>query len=433
MDVVPEGDFSAWSREPFSGEIFEENGEKYIFGRGAIDDKQAVLAIMETLDRLIKNGNQPKRSFYVAFGHDEEVSGNQGAGKISKELSNMVNDKYEKIGFILDEGMFVMDGVFPGVDQPVAYVGVVEKGWANVELSVQGVQGHSSTPPKESAVGILAHAMAKLEDTRQPSRFGHSVEYDTMSHVAPYASFGYKLVLGNLWLFKDIVAKILSNDAKTDAIQRTTSAITVVNAGIKSNVIPNEASALVNHRIHPADSVQDVIDNDNKIIDDSRVKVNLLSGSFPASKVSPYDSESMSFQIIVNSANEIFPNAHITPGVMVANTDTKHYQLLCDNIYRFQPVLLHKSDISRFHGIDERISVRNYIQVVEFYHRLVTNADFDTVEMSAAIEISPNNDDLVEIFNDENSEDFGMMLEDYNDALNDTTAQLNNNNSHDEN
>jgi len=98
-----------------------------------------------------------------------------------------------------------------------------------------------------------------------------------------------------------------------------------------------------------------------------------------------------------------------------------------------QPVLLHKSDISRFHGIDERISVRNYIQVVEFYHRLVTNADFDTVEMSAAIEISPNNDDLVEIFNDENSEDFGMMLEDYNDALNDTTAQLNNNNSHDEN
>ena len=174
------------------------------------------------------------------------------------------------IGFILDEGMFVMDGVFPGVDQPVAYVGVVEKGWANVELSVQGVQGHSSTPPKESAVGILAHAMAKLEDTRQPSRFGHSVEYDTMSHVAPYASFGYKLVLGNLWLFKDIVAKILSNDAKTDAIQRTTSAITVVNAGIKSNVIPNEASALVNHRIHPADSVQDVIDNDNKIIDDSR-------------------------------------------------------------------------------------------------------------------------------------------------------------------
>ena len=97
-DVVPEGDVSAWSRAPFSGEIIKDNGEDFIFGRGAIDDKQAVLAIMETLDRLIKNGNQPKRSFYVAFGHDEEVSGNQGAGKISKELSNMVNDRYEEIG-----------------------------------------------------------------------------------------------------------------------------------------------------------------------------------------------------------------------------------------------------------------------------------------------------------------------------------------------
>ena len=140
-------------------------------------------------------------------------------------------------------------------------------------------------------------------------------------------------------------------------------AVTIVEAGIKANVIPRKARALVNHRIHPADDIDDVVAYDNTAIDDSRVKVTLLPGSFSATKVSPYNSDFMPFRIIVNSAYEVHPTAHVTPGIMVANTDTKHYQHLTDAIYRFQPVLLGKSDISRFHGIDERIGVQNYIQV----------------------------------------------------------------------
>ena len=155
--------------------------------------------------------------------------------RILHEINEIINIFFLKLNQIqpscatshhfLDEGMFVMKGVFPGVEDPVAYVGVVEKGWANVEVSVEGVQGHSSTPPKETAVGILANAIVNLEDDRQPSNFGESVEYDTMGYVAPFASFGYKLVLGNLWLFKSLVSMILSNDAATDAIQRTTTGV----------------------------------------------------------------------------------------------------------------------------------------------------------------------------------------------------------------
>lgn len=128
------------------------------------------------------------------------------------------------------------------------------------------------------------------------------------------------------------------------------------------------ASALINHRVHPADSAQGVVDQDTKTIDDSRVKATLLD-NFPATKISNYHSDSCPFQIIANSVIEVYPSAILTPGVMVANTDTKHYLDLCDDIYRFQPIRLQKSDLSRFHGIDERISVENFHRVVQFYYR----------------------------------------------------------------
>ena len=210
LDVVPEGDLSKWSRPPFSGEIYtdETDGLEYIFGRGAIDDKQAVIGILEALQFMIVEGEQPKRTFYIAFGHDEEVSGNQGAKEIAKVLEQRLKENGEELSFILDEGMFVMDGVFPGVSDPIAYVGVVEKGWSEVNISVEAAQGHSSTPPRESAIGILSNAISNLEADRHPSKFGESVEFDTMAYVAPYASFTYKLILGNLWLFKPIVSMV---------------------------------------------------------------------------------------------------------------------------------------------------------------------------------------------------------------------------------
>lgn len=208
LDVVPAGDVEAWSRPPFSGEIFEEEGEKFVFGRGSMDDKQSVLGILEALKFMINEDHQPERTFYVAFGHDEEVGGDRGAGKLAEELREILDERGEKLSFILDEGMFVMDKIFPSITDPVAYIGVVEKGWAEVNLTVRGTQGHSSTPPKESSIGILSKAISTLEENPQPSRFGSSVEYDTIEYLAPHASFAYKLVLGNLWLFKPIVSKV---------------------------------------------------------------------------------------------------------------------------------------------------------------------------------------------------------------------------------
>lgn len=209
LDVVPEGT-GTWSHDPFLGDIIEdeEDGKSYVFGRGAIDDKQSVLGILEALRYLVRNGEQPKRTFYVAFGHDEEVGGDKGAGQISFKLKQLLQENEEQLSFILDEGMFVMEKVFPGVSNPVAYIGVVEKGWVEMNMTVRGTQGHSSAPPKESSIGILAKAITNLESNPQPSRFGAGVEYDTMRYVSPFASFGFKVALSNLWLFKPIISQV---------------------------------------------------------------------------------------------------------------------------------------------------------------------------------------------------------------------------------
>ena len=175
LDVVPAGDRSAWTGSPFGQGIVQEEGKKkYVFGRGAIDDKHNVIGILEALEIMIKRSERPKRTVYIAFGHDEETGGNEGAAELAKVVRSRIDVKNQTLDFVLDEGLFVVDGLFPGVDDPVALIGVVEKGWAVVELSVDDgfEQKHSSMPPRETATGILAKAVARLEENPQPSKFG---------------------------------------------------------------------------------------------------------------------------------------------------------------------------------------------------------------------------------------------------------------------
>jgi len=296
----------------------------------------------------------------------------------------MLNKNDEKLDFLLDEGMFVMKDVVPGVVDPVIYIGVVEKGWTTLELTVVGDQSHSSAPPRESTIGILAKAVSKLEKHRSPAKFSSGPEYDSMSYLAPHASFLFKIILSNLWLFKDAVSHVLAGESELDAIQRTTTAVTVIEGGFKENVIPSFARATVNHRIHPTEILDDIIEHDKHVIDDDRVEIK-TKGYFPPPPISPYSNDAVPFQVIANSALEVFPGAHITPGTLIANTDTKHYLHLTDKIYRFSPAFIGKNDTKRFHGFNERISVNNFVQVVEFYHRVIKNADFqveDDAEMS---------------------------------------------------
>ena len=304
-------------------------------------------------------------------------------------MEELLEENDEELAFILDEGMSVYQNVVPGVSDPVITIGVAEKGWAVFDLRAEGKQVHSSIPERESAIGVLAGAVNKLDTKRQPNKFGTGVEVDTIRYAAPHASYFYKLGMANLWILSDVVSAIMSADPATDATQRTTTAVTIFEAGIKENVIPGVAEAVVNHRIHTDDNVEAVRNYDIRTIDDDRVSVTIRD-HFPPTKVSPYGNDDTSFQAIAVSALEVYPDAHPSPAMMVANTDTVHYANLTDSIYRFAPTLFRSSaEMDRFHGINEKISVDNYIQVVQFYHRLMINADYDIVShpVEAKIEL----------------------------------------------
>ena len=362
LDVVPEGNTERWEYDTFLGNIIEDNGEKYVYGRGAVDAKHSVFGILEVLEYIAHNLKQPKRTFYVAFGHDEEVGGSNGAGEIKKSMIDLLAKNEEKLDFILDEGTFVVKGMFPGVDDPLIVISVAEKGWATIDLKIEGEQTHSSMPPRESTIGVLANAVSNLEKYRQPSRFGQGPEYDTVRYAAAHANFGYKIVMGNLWLFSSLISSRLGNKKVTDAMQRTTTAVTVVRAGLKENIIPGVATAVINHRIHPADTLEMVLQHDMDTIDDERVNLTVRR-YFDPPKVSPYSSDSIPFQVIANSALDVYPEAKVVPSILVGNTDTIHYVDLCDRIYRFSPMFMIPQDVDRFHGIDERINVKTYDKV----------------------------------------------------------------------
>ncbi|XP_035226139.1 N-fatty-acyl-amino acid synthase/hydrolase PM20D1-like isoform X2 [Stegodyphus dumicola] len=316
LDVVPVEE-SQWEVPPFSGLI----KDGYIWGRGSIDCKHIVMGILEALEFLLEKGYQPQRSFYIAFGHDEESNGMDGA----QQISSVLKSRNVELEYILDEGTFVLDSFIPGIKSPVAFLSVSEKGSLNLEVKVKTVAGHSSTPPRETAIVILAKALSKY--MRNP---------------------------------------VMS------ALQRTTTAVTTVTGGTKLNVLPSSASAQVNLRVHPAQTTEEALNFVQKVINDDRVEVEVLS-EYPPHPISPIDT--FGFVTIRNSIKQIYKDSCVVPTTLIANTDTRWYLNLTNSIYRFSLVRMLPSGISRFHGHNERISIKNYLELVNFFLHLIKNSD----------------------------------------------------------
>ncbi|XP_078500717.1 N-fatty-acyl-amino acid synthase/hydrolase PM20D1 [Lissotriton helveticus] len=368
-DVVPASD-EGWNYPPFSAK--EVDG--FIYGRGTLDDKGSAIGILQALEFLLKIKYRPQRSFYVGIGHDEEVSGYKGALQIAARLES----RGVRLSFLTDEGLGILDGVIQGMNRPIALIGATEKGYITMDLSAEMQPGHSSMPPRETSIGILAAAVSRLEQNPMPNLFGSGPEKATFEQLAPEFSFPVNVIMSNLWFFTPLVSRILEGKSSSNALVRTTTAVTMFHAGVKSNIIPPSASATVNFRIHPAQTVQEVIDIVKHAISDDRVKIT-IKNAFEPLPVSPYDEKSFGYQIVGRTIRDVFSGITFAPGVCVGNTDSRHYVRLTQHIYRFSPIWLKPEDISRIHGLNERISVQNYELLVQFYLQLIQNADTEVL------------------------------------------------------
>lgn len=362
LDVVPVEAEERWTHPPFAGVA-----DSLVWGRGALDDKGSVLAILEAVEMLVSQGFTPRRTIYLAFGHDEEIGGHQGAA----ELARVIQQRTPRLAFLLDEGGMVTQGVVPGVERPVALIGVVEKGSVNVELSVHSPGGHSSMPPAHTAVGILSRAIIRLEGHPMPARLT-PVSERTFATLAPDMPYVPRFLLANLWLFRPAVVAVMSQDPTAAAALRTTTAVTMVRGSPKVNVLPAVATATVNFRILPGDTPDDVVAHVRQVVADSSVQVRALgSGSHP-SPVADYSSQE--YRVVEKSIAQLFPRAVPVPFLMIAATDTRHYESLTRNVYRFAPFVATPDMLSSAHGTNERLRADDFVRGVRFYAQLLRNA-----------------------------------------------------------
>lgn len=369
LDVVPvvPGTESDWEHDPFGGVV----ADGYVWGRGAIDDKSSVVSILEAVETLLATGHRPARTFYLAFGHDEEVGGPEGAGAIAELLqSRGVNE----FAFVLDEGGAIARDLVPGIEGAAAIIGIAEKGFLSLELRVEGEGGHSSMPPPSTNVGILAAAITALESDPFPLRLTDPVARQ-FAYLGPEMAFGPRALLANLWLLKPVFLRLMSSDPQGAAMLRTTTAATMFNAGVKDNVLPISASAVVNFRILPGETVESVTDRVRRVIDDDRIRITDVSSSKDPSPVS--DPDGPAYRLLERTIRETAGENElvVAPYLVMGGTDAKYYAGSSPNVFRFLPAKLGPGDIARFHGTNERLSVESLAGSIRFFHRLIRGAD----------------------------------------------------------
>ncbi len=366
-DVVPvtQSGLADWQQAPFSGAV--EGG--FIWGRGALDDKSAVVAIMEAVEALVKGGHIPKRTIYLSFGHDEEIGGTDGAGGVVTHLK----DQGIQMAWSLDEGSMILVDVIAGLEHPVASINIAEKGYVSLDITAHATGGHSSLPPRDTAVSTLAQALTNLQSGPVPGGLtGVSKEF--FSALGPHFSLEKRVLFANQWFYRPLLNMVLSGSPATDAMLRTTKAPTMLSGSAKDNVLPQMAVGTVNFRIHPRDSIESVIAHTHEMIDNPDIDVEIRGDwGREASAVSSADNQA--FATLEMTFRQVFGDLIVVPGLTVAGTDSVHYGQISDDSYRINPFKFTGDDIKRLHGQNERISVDGMIKAVQFYSTLIRNAD----------------------------------------------------------
>jgi carboxypeptidase PM20D1 len=362
LDVVPADPATreAWTYPPFSGEV----ADGQVWGRGTLDMKGTVITILEAVEGLLKTGYQPERTLYLGFGHDEEIGGMNGA----RCISELLTERGVRLAAVFDEGGAIMEGMVPGVDLPVALVAVAEKGFASLELKVEGRPGHSAMPPPHTAIGVLARAITRIEAEPMPANL--KMIQMMFNNLGIFLPFKLRLAFANIGLLRGLIVKQMASSPTNNSMMRTTTAATIIEGGVKDNILPAQARAVVNCRILPGDTREKLVTHVRKVINDEAVQVFLAADrSWEPSVISPTDSPV--FTNLVRTIRQVYPEVVVAPFLVSGATDSRHYLPLTENVYRFSPYFLNADLLKTVHGIDERVPVATLERMVQFYGQLI--------------------------------------------------------------
>lgn len=357
-DVVPVQD--GWKDDAFSGEVTET----HVYGRGTLDTKSTLNAVMESVEHVLKNGKIFKHDLFLAFSGDEEIF-----GPSAPAIMNTLKERGIHPYMVLDEGGAIVSHMFPGVKEKVAVIGIAEKGFMNVKLTATSKGGHASTPPKQTPITRLAKAIDKLNNHKSFKLKMTKPVKQLFTTLAPHSKFfGIKMLFANLWLFMPLV-KIIAKLSGGEflAMFKTTQAFTLAEGSQAINILPSEATIGINYRLRPGETSDVILKRIKKIIHDDMIKVEAVA----ISEATPTSVVDDAFDKVKKAIHQTWPEVIVSPYLMVATTDSRHYHQISDHVYKFSPMDVSKVDLAKIHGYDEDISIDNVIHGVQFYINLL--------------------------------------------------------------
>ncbi|MBL8547560.1 MAG: M20/M25/M40 family metallo-hydrolase [Hyphomonadaceae bacterium] len=359
QDVVPVPDDTraAWSVDPFGGEIRDEA----VWGRGAIDDKGSLVLLLEAAEYLAKQGKRPVRTIIFAFGHDEELGGEDGAVQVAALLA----ERGVRAWFVLDEGMAALSE-HPLTGGPASMIGISERGFGTMRVHAVGQPGHSSMPPPETAVSLVSEAVVRIHDMPIEQRLEGGPALDMMRALAPEISLTNRMAVANEWLFGPLLRERMAQDRTARALMGTTVAPTMLNGGVRPNVLPAEATAMINYRFHPRDTAAEILERARGEVADLE-GVDVDWADTPREATATSSTTSASYALLAALSTAVMPDAPVAPGLVLAGTDSRNYSEVAENVYRFQPMMFGADDLAGIHGTNEHLSFANLDRTIRFY------------------------------------------------------------------
>ncbi|MEY2963825.1 MAG: hypothetical protein RL754_1086 [Bacteroidota bacterium] len=368
QDVVPvdRKSLAEWESEPFSGDVVRKDDAIWVYGRGALDDKSALIATLESIELLLSQGYNPGANLFFCFGQDEEIGGKTGAAIVAEHFRT-TNTTFEAI---LDEGGIISTGSIPGLkDRQVALIGTAEKGYLSIEAQFLIPGGHSSMPNEHTALSRAAEFTLAVQNGLFEPEFSEPID-GFITHLAPEMPWGLRAVFANRWAFEPLLLHLYQDSHTGRALTNNTSVATIMASGIKDNVVPASARVVCNTRILPGTSAEEIVRRYEELATPLGGTVTIYQNmSTPASLTS--STESSSFTLLGQAVRTNFPDALISPYLTIGGTDSKNFDGLAKNTYRFLPLVLSPEEVNGIHGTNERISAKNYESMIHFYSDVI--------------------------------------------------------------
>lgn len=355
---------SEWKAPPLSGVVRDDA----VWGRGSVDDKGSLIALLEAAEALARAGRRPERTIIIVSGHDEET---RGSG--AQAAAALLKSRGVRARFVLDEGSAINED-HPVTQGPVALIAVAEKGYVTLRITASGAGGHASAPPERTAVSDLARAITAVEREAWPLRYD-GPSRDGLRTLAPYSPFSTRLFLANDWLFGGLLARQMASSPAGAAGLHTTIAPTMLSGSSKENVLPQTARAWINYRIAPGVSVQAVVDRARAATRGLPVEITIEGEGREPSAISSHRSDA--WRYLESAVGDETPATPIAPSLMIAASDSRYMTAVADAVFRFAPNRLRLGDLGMIHGVDEHLTLDNLERNIRFYARLMVGSEND--------------------------------------------------------